>query len=505
MELRILAAEGVLTAAEADALGQEARAKQQSPLALLVARGHLTEGSYRSLFAEAMNDPAWYASTQDPSARTYSMAAPPRTSEEPAFPVAAWDRYTSVRFLGQGGMGKVFLAIDTRLHREVAIKFVRSDDADHVRRLITEARTQARVRHERVCEVYEVGEVEGKVYIAMQYIEGKPLGALAGDLTLEQKVMMVRGAAEGIHEAHRAGIIHRDVKPSNIMVERGDDGELRPYVMDFGLARSAQEAGATVTGTVLGTPHYMPPEQAQGAATQLDRRADIYSLGATLYHLVTGKPPVPGKTPAEVIHNLITQEPRPLRAIDPDIPIDLEAIVLKCLERERLARYDSARTLAEDLDRFLDGEPVQARPAGAWYRMRKRLAKHRRLVAAGALAIAALAAALGWGIKTAGEAAERGTLARRFTVMAERIDAMARYAALSPLHDTRGDRAEIRAKMDQVEDEIRRAGAIAEAPGTTHWAAVISRSVTTRGRATSSKRRGSRGFGSGVVRSRWRR
>src|SRR5213078_3265454 len=284
------------------------RHKKQSPLALLVERGHLTEDSYRSLFAEAMNDPAWRAATQDGSASTCTMGAQPSAPGEPAFPIAAWDRSSNVKFLGQGGMGKVFLAIDTRLRREVAIKFVRGDDAEHVRRLIGEARTQAKVRDERICKVYEVGEVEGKVYIAMQYIDGKPLGALAGDLTLEQKVMMVRGAAEGIHEAHRAGIIHRDVKPSNIMVERGDDGELRPYVMDFGLARSAQEAGATVTGTVLGTPHYMPPEQAQGAATQLDRRADIYSLGATLYHLVTGKPPVPGKTPAEVIHNLITQE-----------------------------------------------------------------------------------------------------------------------------------------------------------------------------------------------------
>src|SRR5213078_2943140 len=352
----------------------------------------------------------------------------PPSAEQPPFPIASWDRYSNVRFLGQGGMGKVYLAVDTRLRREVAIKFVRGDDAEHVRRLIGEARTQAKVRDERICKVYEVGEVEGKVYIAMQYIDGKPLGALAGELTVEQKVMVVRGAAEGIHQAHRAGIIHRDIKPSNIMVERGEDGELRPYVLDFGLARSAQEAGTTQAGALLGTPHYMAPEQAHGEAAKLDRRADVYSLGATLYHLLTGQPPIPGERVADVLQDLIGREPRPPRAIDPNIPIDLEAIVLKCLEKERSARYDSARALAEDLERFLNGEPVLARPAGTWYRLHKRLAKHRRLVAAGAVAIVALGVAIGWGIRNSDEAAERERLTRRFTEIAERIEAMARYS-----------------------------------------------------------------------------
>lgn len=468
VELRIAVAEGVLSRAEADALGEEARRKKQSPLALLVERGKLTEGSFQSFLAEALNDPAWRAAGQDASASTYTMQIPPRGPDEPAFPVAAWDRYVNVRFLGQGGMGMVFLAIDAALRREVAIKFVRGNDADHVRRLISEARTQAGVSHERICRVYEAGEVDGKVYIAMQYINGEPLGRIAGELTLEQKVMLVRGAAEGIHEAHRKGIIHRDIKPSNIMVERGDDGEIRPYVMDFGLARSVAEAGETITGAVLGTPRYMAPEQAQGNTAQLDRRADVYSLGATLYHLLTGKPSVPGETVAEVIHNLISAEPRPLRAHDPSIPIDLEAIVLRCLEKDRSARYDSARALADDLGRFLNGEPVVARPAGAWYRLRKRIAKHRRLVAAGAAALVLLLGVAGWGIETRLEAAQRERLARRFTEMVEGIDATARYSALSPGHDIRGDGAAIRAKMDQVEREIEQAGEVAAGPG--HYA-----------------------------------
>ncbi len=468
VELRIAVAEGVLSRAEADALGEEARRKKQSPLTLLVEQGRLSEDSFQSILAEAMNDPAWCTAGADPSASTYTMDVAPAPSSEPPFPVAGWDRYTSVRFLGQGGMGMVFLAIDTRLRREVAIKFVRGNSDDHVRRLISEARNQARVSHERICKVYEVDEVEGKVYIAMQYIAGKPLGRMADELTLEQKVTLVRGAAEGIHAAHSEGIIHRDIKPSNIMVERTDDGELRPYVMDFGLARSVQDVGETMTGAVVGTPRYMAPEQAQGATSKLDRRADVYSLGATLYHLVTGEPVVPGETIAEVIHNLISSEPRPLRAHDPGIPVDLEAIVLKCLEKDRSARYDSARALADDLGRFLHGEPVVARPADTWYRLRKRLAKHRRLVAAAAVALAALVVAIGWAISTRIEATQREQFARQFTEAVEGIELTADRSALSPLHDIRSDRKVIRAKMTEIEAEIERGGEVAAGPG--HYA-----------------------------------
>ncbi|HEX3757585.1 MAG TPA: protein kinase [Kofleriaceae bacterium] len=469
VELRIAVAEGVLSRAEADELFEEARRKKQSPLVLLVEQGRLSEDSFQSILAEAMNDPMVRDAGHDASASTYTMDAPlPASVGDPPFPVAGWDRYTCVRFLGQGGMGMVFLAVDARLRREVAIKFVRGSDADHVRRLISEARNQARVSHERICKVYEVGEVEGKVYIAMQYIAGKPLGRMADELTLEQKVMLVRGAAEGVHAAHSEGIIHRDVKPSNIMVERGDDGELRPCVMDFGLARSAQDASETMTGAVVGTPRYMSPEQAQGATSKLDRRADVYSLGATLYHLLTGQPVFPGETVAEVIHQLIDDEPRPLRAHDPGIPVDLEAIVLKCLEKDRSARYDSARGLAEDLGRFLTGEPVVARRAGTWYRLRKRLAKHRQLVAVAAAALVALVVAIGWAIRTRLESAEREQFARQFTEEVASIESTARYSALSPLHDIRGDRKAIRAKMDEIDAEMKRGGELAAGPG--HYA-----------------------------------
>jgi eukaryotic-like serine/threonine-protein kinase len=275
---------------------------------------------------------------------TPSYPPEPPGRAAPAFPVPDWGRYDGLRLLGEGGMGVVFLARDHALRREVAIKFVRGDDPEWARRLVVEARAQARIRHEHVCEIYEAGEIEGKVYIAMQYIDGRRLGDLAPELGVEQKAALLRGVAEGVHEAHRAGIIHRDIKPSNIMVGRDPDGALKPYMMDFGLARSAQEDGATLTGAVMGTPHFMAPEQARGEPGKLDRRADVYGLGATLYSVLTGHPPVPGRGAAEVLANLATVEPRPLRAFDPSVPADLEAITLKCLEKDPSARYASARS-----------------------------------------------------------------------------------------------------------------------------------------------------------------
>ena len=206
-------------------------------------------------------------------------------------------------------MGRVYLAYDPVLRRNVALKFVRGDDPELVHRFVSEAQAQARVEHERVCKVYEVGEVQGQPFIAMQYVEGRSLLDLIRELSLEQKVMVMQQVTEGVHAAHRAGLIHRDIKPTNILVERGEDGRWKPYVMDFGLARDWQRE-ATVTGTVLGTPHYMAPEQARGEVSQLDRRADVYSLGATLYVMLTGKTPIPGTNALEVLTNLATLEPR---------------------------------------------------------------------------------------------------------------------------------------------------------------------------------------------------
>ncbi|WP_164019179.1 serine/threonine-protein kinase [Pyxidicoccus trucidator] len=526
-ELRHALAEGLLSRDEVDSLRAEAARLGLGPLEVLRAQGRISEASLLSLRRDAGADSREVAApvaadtlalpaaarsghpvggnAQLRSADTLAAppvpgleapeaprsedtqhpgipAAPPQPAptgrgpeavsavaprpDEPAFPLPGWDRYQPVRFLGQGGMGRVFLAWDPRLRRHVALKFVRDDDAELARRFVSEARAQARVDHERVCRVYEVGEVQNRVYIAMQYVDGQPLNALVDTLTVEQKAMLLREASEGVHAAHRAGLVHRDIKPSNVLVERTPDGGLRPYVMDFGLARDWKE-GATATGTVLGTPHYMSPEQARGEVARLDRRADVYSLGATLYALLTGQSPIPGDNGLEVLSNIATAEPRPPRSVDRDIPVDLEAITLKCLEKDRSSRYGSARELAEDLGRFLDGEPVLAR-TGPGYRARKWLRKHRRPVVAASVALLAVSLALGQAVLARREATQRETLARRFTEGVERIEAQARYSGTAPLHDTRADREALRSRMRDLESSMRDAGPLAEGPG--HYA-----------------------------------
>jgi serine/threonine-protein kinase len=383
---------------------------------------------------------------------------------EREFPVKDWDRYEFIRFLGEGGMGKVFLARDRQLHREVAIKFVRIENGRINLRFMIEARAQARVDHEHVCRVFEVGEVEGKVFIAMQHIAGKSLDQAALELSLEQKVMAIRDAAKGVHEAHRVGIIHRDLKPSNIMVEQGEDGALRTFVMDFGLAKEWNQ-DITETGSVLGTPSFMSPEQARGEVSKLDRRSDIYSLGASLYQVITGRPPVTGSNALEILSAIGNADVPAMRALSMDIPKDLEAITLKCLEKDRSKRYDSAKAFAEDLDRFLAGEPVLARPTGLWYRVQRKLRKHKQLTAIGATALVIVLITTGVAIKTRREAGRRERLTQRFTESVARIESMARYSALAPLHDIRPDLKAVRAQMDQLRMDMNEAGSLARGPG----------------------------------------
>lgn len=393
------------------------------------------------------------------------LVKPPAPEAE--FPVRDWDRYAFVRFLGQGGMGKVFLARDKRLGREVAIKFVRVEDPRYLARFLGEARTQARVDHPHVCKVFEVGEVEGKVFIAMQHIKGQPLDVAAQALTLERKVMAVREAALGLHEAHRMGIIHRDIKPSNILLAQDEDGRDHPYVMDFGLAHAC-DTEATETGSVLGTPAYMSPEQARGDVSRLDRRSDVYSLGATLYALVTGQPPVAGANALEILSAVSSADPKPFRALQLDIPRDLEAITLKCLEKDPAHRYDSARALAEDLDRYLAGDPVQARPTGFWYRLQRRARKHKQLTAVIAGAAVLVLAFAAVALKARRDAGRRERLAQQFTEAMARIESMARYSALSPPHDIRPDLRAVRDQMTELEGAMARAGDLARGPG--HYA-----------------------------------
>ncbi|APR76313.1 Hypothetical protein A7982_01660 [Minicystis rosea] len=299
-------------------------------------------------------------------------------------------RYELGPVVGKGGMGVVYKARDKVLGRTVALKILRDDDERSGDRFFREALAQAKVEHENVCRVFEVGTLGGKPFIAMQYIEGETLQRAAAAMTLEAKALVLMQVAEALHAAHRVGLIHRDVKPSNVLVETDELGRAKPYIVDFGIARQTSDEGLTLTGQVIGTPQYMAPEQAKGRAHEIDRRTDVYGLGATLYELLVGAPPFVGTEPAELILKILTEEPIPPRQRDPKIPVDLETITLSCLAKEPYRRYESARALAEDLQRWLDGQPILARTTGRMERLRMWARRHVAVSVASAISILAV-------------------------------------------------------------------------------------------------------------------
>jgi tRNA A-37 threonylcarbamoyl transferase component Bud32 len=270
-------------------------------------------------------------------------------------------KYETAVLLGKGAMGEVYKAYDPVLQRFVALKYLRKDDPDLAERLLREARLQARVGHDLVCKVYEVGADEGRPFMAMEYIDGRTLEQLAPEMTLYEKLAVMRDVSEAVHSAHETGLIHRDLKPQNIIVERQPDGVFKPHVLDFGLAREYEASGTTETSGMAGTPAYMAPEQARGDVRLLDRRTDVYALGAVLFRLMVGRPPFEG-THMDIAVRVLHAYPVPPRRLDPGLPADVETIILKCLEKEPQRRYQTAQALARDLQRFLDDQPIEARP-----------------------------------------------------------------------------------------------------------------------------------------------
>jgi len=385
-------------------------------------------------------------------------------------PLKKLGRYEVLDPIGSGGMGHVYKAFDPELRRTVALKILRDDDAGMLQRFVQEACVQARVEHEHICRVYEAGTIEDgetgqqRRCIAMQYIEGRTLGAAAAEMTLEQKLGVMCDVAEAVHAAHKIGLIHRDLKPSNIMVERTEQG-WTPYVMDFGIAKELDATGLTLTGMVLGTPHYMAPEQARGETSKLDRRTDVYSLGATFYELLVGHPPFAGGSNIAVIMRTLEEDPPAMRSVVLTIPIELDAIVLKCLEKDPQRRYGSARALAEDLQRYRDGEPVLARHQTAIYRLLKKARKHKVIVSVSAAALAAVLLFAGMWIQARRTAALQVRVAREFSQEAEHIESIMAQAQLLPLHDTAQERRVVERMMGSIEDRMGEAGRNGFGPG----------------------------------------
>jgi serine/threonine-protein kinase len=375
----------------------------------------------------------------------------------------AWWHYRNLRFISEGGMGRVFKAFDPSLKRVVALKFLRREDPDLVKRFVLEAQNQAKVEHPNICKVYEVGDWQGQSYIAMQFIKGETLEAAAPGLSLIDRVKVMEAVAEAVHAAHRQGLIHRDLKPANIMVELEERGP-KPTILDFGLARGVESTGLTVQGLVIGTTHYMAPEQARGDHERVGRRTDVYGLGATLHKVLTGQPPFGGTEGVDAIRCTVEEDLPSLARLDHDLPEDLDTIARKCLEKDPARRYESALAVAEDLRRWREGEPILARKPTYRYLATKWAKRHRLLVTVASVAMVALLVTGGMAVHSAATARTRARHAQHFGQEAERIEALLRYARLLPPHDVGPELAQARARMVNLEAQARRGGSLAEGP-----------------------------------------
>jgi WD40 repeat protein len=309
--------------------------------------------------------------------------APPPDSLEPAR-VRYFGDYEIESELARGGMGVVFRARQISLNRPVALKMILAGQLANetdVKRFYTEAEAAANLDHPGIVPIYEVGQHEGQHYFSMGFIEGQSLSQhlSGGPLATRRAGALLVAVAEAIDYAHQCGVIHRDLKPSNILL----DPKGNPRVTDFGLAKRMQgDSGLTGSGQIMGTPSYMPPEQAGCTRAAVGPAADVYALGATLYCAITGRPPFEAATAMDTVLQVLSDEPVPPRRLDPSIPRDLETICLKCLEKRADERYASAAAFAADLRRFLTGEPIAARPVTPLERLAKWARRKPTLAAA---------------------------------------------------------------------------------------------------------------------------
>jgi serine/threonine-protein kinase len=445
--------------------------------ALSVALKHPGADRDRALDAACGDDPALRADVASLLESREAMGAfleaplfgeaPPDGAAATPPELLAWDRYRVLAPVGSGGMATVYRAWDPRLRRTIAVKVISERDATTVARFMREAEAQARVDHDNVLKIFETGTVGPHHYIAMQFVDGATLTEVRAETTIEAKVRLMARIAEGLHAAHRLGLVHRDIKPGNILVERGADG-LKPYIADFGLAAETGAPGLTQTGVIVGTPRYMAPERIRRGDAALDRRSDVYSLGATFYEFLTGTPPFGATSGLQVLVDVIERDIAPLRSIDASLPPELDAVVGRCLEKDPQRRYPSARALAEEFERYLNGDPVLARPAGALMRAARKARRHPRLAAAFAVLAIAVGASAGWALYQSWRSARQSEAAEEFGQEVETLSWMFRAAQMSPLHPIEPERAQVRDRIARLERTIPELGSAAFGPG--HYA-----------------------------------
>jgi tRNA A-37 threonylcarbamoyl transferase component Bud32 len=362
-----------------------------------------------------------FGQTLDVAARREGASPATEAALPPGEKVRYFGDYEILEEIARGGMGVVYKAQQASLNRVVALKMIRSAalaSQDEVERFRAEAEAAAQLDHPNIVPIYEVGEHDGQHYFSMKLIEGTSLAERIEPLRKDPRAVarIVAAVARAVHAAHQRRILHRDLKPANVLLDKNG----QPHVTDFGLAKRVEgDLGLTQSGAVVGTPGYMAPEQAL-ASKALSTAADVYSLGAILYECLTGRPPFQGASPLETLQQVVSREPEAPRSLDPKADRDLETIALKCLQKEPAKRYDSAAALADDLERWLKGEPILARPVGAVERAVKWV---KRRPAAAALLVGACLVLIGfavvWG--RSGRVAARATQEEldRFRAQAE--------------------------------------------------------------------------------------
>ncbi|MEM6455722.1 MAG: protein kinase, partial [Acidobacteriota bacterium] len=364
-------------------------------------------------------------------------------------------RYSTAIPLSAGGMAEVFTAYDPQVGRDVALKFPRSDDPEHLRLILEEARLLAQVDHPNVCRIYDVGELEGRPYLALELIDGEPLDEICDVLDLRTRVALVADIADAVHAAHRAGILHRDLKPDNILVARTASDDLRPVVVDFGLARfRGAERGAAIGGLLSGTPPYLAPELIRHPDRPADRRGDVYALGAILYRVITGTPVFQGDSHVELLRRTLEDSPRRPRSLVPGMArtlgnLDLEDIILGCLDKDPHRRYPTPRALSQELRRVLDGKPIHRRSPSTLQNLVRRTGLRRPMVLALAAAIVSLVVGL-----TLWRSSVHQRHAERYAEQARALSWHMRMERMRAPHDLGRAKHQIAREIDLLIDEL---------------------------------------------------
>jgi serine/threonine protein kinase/WD40 repeat protein len=382
------------------------------------------------------------AAIDAPTLLSSSEAGP----SQPGMTVRYFGDYELLEEIARGGMGVVFKARQVNLNRIVALKMILAGQLAHesdVKRFYAEAEAAARLDHPGIVPIFEIGQHDGQHYFSMAFVEGESLAkkVIDGPLPPREAAEMVKKVAEAVEYAHEKGIIHRDLKPANVLL----DAIGQPKVTDFGLAKQTQgDSGLTGSGQILGTPSYMPPEQAAGRLDQVGPASDVYALGAILYCLLTGRPPFQSASPLDTLKQVLEQEPVAPRQLNLHVPLDLETIALKCLEKRPGQRYAAARGIADELQRYLDGRPIVARPISSVERVWRWCRRNRSVAGLiGTVSFSLIGGIIGASFFANEKAkhAESEHLAKLEAVEARHLEAQAKDAANLRLYHSLVERA----------------------------------------------------------------